>query len=112
MNWRSDRREDVLLVAATGPIDHNNADEFQAKLLPAIEEAAEAGLRLVLDLRDVVYMSSVGLRVLMRAAAETREASVDFVVASPNETMREIFQISRFDKLLRIFDSVDEAMSG
>jgi anti-anti-sigma factor len=112
MNWQSAKREDALLVAAAGPINHTNADEFQARLLPAVEEAAAARLQLILNLEAIEYMSSVGLRVLMRAAGEARNASVEFALAGPNETMREIFQISRFDKLLRIFDSVDEALAG
>ena len=105
-------RDGSLVASVSGPIDHENADEFQARLLPAVGQAAAINARLILNLHDVDYMSSVGLRVLMKAVNEARNKSVRFVVAELNATMREIFEISRFDKLLEVFDSVDDALTG
>ena len=68
--------------------------------------------RLVIDFKNVDYMSSLGLRALTRAVKEAQKSSVKIVVANLNETMREIFQISRFDKLFPLFDSVEAAISG
>ena len=81
-------------------------------MMSVVQTAASLGARLVLDFRDVDYMSSVGLRVLLRVANEARARSVEFSVADLNETMREIFEVSRFDKMLRVFDSVDAALSS
>ncbi|MEM7221851.1 MAG: STAS domain-containing protein [Pseudomonadota bacterium] len=112
MNLTCQERDGALVASVSGPIDHENADAFQASLLPAVGQAAAAEARLILDLHDVDYMSSVGLRVLMRALNEARAKSVGLVVADLNGTMREIFEISRFDKLLEVFDSVEDALSG
>ncbi len=112
MEWGSERRGDVVVVAPAESIDHGNADEFHGHLVPAVGEAAKSGRRLVIDLAEVGYMSSVGLRALTRAAKVAREESVSIVVANLNGTMAEIFQITRFDKLFGVFDSVEAAVEG
>jgi len=105
-------RDGALIAAVRGPVDHENADDFQESVLSVVREAASLGSRLILNFHDVDYMSSVGLRVLLRVAHEARDNSVDFLVADLNVAMREIFEVSRFDKMLRVFDSVEAALSA
>jgi anti-sigma B factor antagonist len=57
-------------------------------------------------------MSSVGLRALTRAQKIGKEKSVAISMACLNETMTEIFQITRFDRLFKVHDSVDAALSA
>jgi anti-anti-sigma factor len=52
-------------------------------------------------------MSSRGLRVLTVAKREGGEAGVTVTLASPNEVMREILSISRYDKLFTITETVE-----
>ncbi len=54
-------------------------------------------------------MVSRGLRALTLAQ---READPDtaVILAAPNERMREILQISRYDKMFKVVDSVAEAV--
>ena len=52
-------------------------------------------------------MSSRGLRVLTVAKREGDEAGVAVSLASPNEVMREILAISRYDKLFTITETVE-----
>ncbi len=110
MEWRSERRGDDLVATPSEPLDHENANDLYELLAVAIKDAETAGGNLVIDLSEVSYMSSVGLRALARAAKLGREKSVSIAVASLNGTMMEIFQITRFDKLFGIFDSVDAAL--
>ena len=42
MNWRSEQRDGVMIVAFGGPINHENADELDQHLLPAVHEAGQA----------------------------------------------------------------------
>jgi anti-anti-sigma regulatory factor len=52
-------------------------------------------------------MSSRGLRALTVAKREGDEARVAIVLASPNDIMREILAISRYDKLFAIIETID-----
>ena len=54
-------------------------------------------------------MSSRGLRVLTVAKREGQEAGVEVELAAPNDVMREILAISRYDKLFKITETVEAA---
>lgn len=110
MEWRSEERVNALIVTPTGAIDHDTAEAFQEMLMTEMRRAPGFGGLLVVDLGGVDYMSSVGLRALMRVAKEAKGASIGICVANLNSTMLEIFQISRFDKIFPVHESVDAAV--
>jgi len=112
MEWTSKARGSALVVSPSGAIDHDSAEAFQKNLMDALGQLAEAAGPLVVDFGGVEYMSSVGLRALMRVSKEAKTKSVQLSVANLNETMLEIFQISRFDKILPVHASVDAALAG
>ena len=110
MDYSIDRRETAVVVAVRGRVDESSWEAFGAGLSQAIEQAGEAGLtNVVIDLTNLEYMSSRGLRVLTVAKRQGDEAGVSVSLASPNEVMREILAISRYDKLFTITDAVDTA---
>jgi anti-anti-sigma factor len=102
---------DTLVVAPAGRIDHRSAAELEAALLPLLAGAAERRGALVLDFADVEYISSVGLRVLMIAARQMRAAQARLSVAALQDVVAEIFSISRFDKVLVVHATLDEALA-
>jgi anti-sigma B factor antagonist len=110
MDYSFDRRDDAIVVAVRGRVDESSWVAFGVGLSEAIEKAREAGLtQLVIDLAGLDYMSSRGLRVLTVAKREAEEAGVTVSLASPNEVMREILAISRYDKLFTISEAVQAA---
>lgn len=112
MDWHCQQEDGVVVIAPGGPIDHQNAGDFDIRLLEAVKSAGGAGDRLVIDLSGVDYMSSAGLRAMARAAKEARALSLEMSVAGLRDTMAEIFAISRFDRLFKVFDSADAARKG
>ena len=108
MNYTLDQREGAIIVAVSGRVDESSWVAFGVGLSEAIEKAREAGLgRVVIDLTELEYMSSRGLRVLTVAKREGEDAGVTVALASPNEVMREILAISRYDKLFTITETVE-----
>jgi anti-anti-sigma factor len=108
MDYSFDRREDAIVVAVRGRVDESSWVAFGVGLSEAIDKAREAGLaRVIIDLGGMEYMSSRGLRVLTVAKREGDEAGVTVALASPNEVMREILAISRYDKLFTISETVE-----
>jgi len=102
---------DTLVVAPAGRIDHRNAAELEATLLPLLADAVERRRPLVLDFSGVDYISSVGLRVLMIAARQMRTAQARLSVAALQSVVAEIFGISRFDKVLAVCATLDDALA-
>lgn len=103
---------DVLVVALSGRIDHAAASEFERALLPLLEPAGSARAGVVLDLSQVDYISSVGLRVLMIAGKTMRARRARIAVAALQTIVAEIFAISRFDGVVEIHPSVDAALAA
>jgi anti-anti-sigma factor len=102
---------DTLVAAPAGRIDHRTAAELESALTPLLERAGAGHAALVLDLSAVEYISSVGLRVLMIAARQMRERQAKLSVAALQSVVAEIFTISRFDKLLVVCATLEDALA-
>jgi anti-anti-sigma factor len=94
-----------------GRIDHASAAELEAALTPLLDDAARRRGTLVLDFSGVDYISSVGLRVLMLAARQMRTAQARIGVAALQSVVAEIFTISRFDKVLPVRATLEQALA-
>ena len=102
---------DAVIAMPVGRIDHRSAADFEAELTPLVTGAVAAKGALVLDFSGIEYISSVGLRVLMIAAKKMRERETPLLVASLQSVMAEIFAISRFDRILTVTATLDDAMA-
>ncbi len=106
------RAGNTVVLAPAGRIDMSTADEFRDRLLPLMAQAAAKGESVVLDFSAVDYISSAGLRVLMLAAREARACGGKIAVAALQPVVNEIFQISRFDKVLPCHAGVNDALAA
>ena len=111
MSITVEQHADVTLALLSGRINHTGAAQFETDLMAVVETTAEESPNIVLDMRDVEYMSSVGLRVLMLASKAAKAQDKNVVVAGLQSTMREIFEISRFDLVFKTYATTEEALS-
>jgi anti-anti-sigma factor len=96
----------VYLVFTRPRIDHDTAEAFRAFLQPYA--AVGPGRKLVIDVCDVAYMSSAGIRALMLTFLEARATGGTIeLVCGP--VIGEIMEISRLTSLMRVFRSRSEA---
>ena len=108
MEHSIDRRQDAVVFLVSGRVDESNWEAFGAGLSKAIDDAREHSLpALIINLANLRYMSSRGLRVLTVAKRQGDEAGVKVILAEPNDVMSEILSISRYDKLFTVLDSID-----
>lgn len=108
LGWRVREAGGRLVGEPTGRVDETTWEAFSAHLTAAVRQAAATGAALVIDMSGLDYMSSRGLRALTIARREAGETT-PITLAAPNDRMREIFAISRYDKLFKIVDHVDSA---
>ena len=102
---------DAVIAMPVGRIDHRSAVDFEAGLTPLVTAAVATKGAVVLDLSGIEYISSVGLRVLMIAAKKMREREAPLIVTALQSVVAEIFAISRFDRILTVTATLDEAMA-
>lgn len=102
----------AVVVAPVGRIDMATAEQLKGRLIPLVTDAAKKGEVVILDFAGVDYISSAGLRVLMLAAKEAKTSGSKIAVAALQPLVNEIFEISRFNKVLACHAGVDEAVAA
>ena len=89
---------DKLTIDIEGRLDSNTAPLLSKEL-----EASLDGVRdLTVDLSTLVYISSMGLRVLLSAQRKLRANNGTLVVKNPSELVSEILDLTRFNEILTI----------
>ena len=109
MDISTELRGEVLIAKAQDRIDGANAREFQDALQAAIDEHGGA---MVLDMEDLVYISSAGLRVILLIARVLQRNDKRLALCSLSGPVQEIFQISGFDKIIQTHASQEEAVAS
>jgi anti-sigma B factor antagonist len=102
---------DVLVFAPAGRLDHDSVDAFRASLQPELDAALDAGRGVLFDLSGLEYVSSAGLRCFMLAAKQASARNGKMAVAAPRPVVAEIFEISRFNMVFRVFPALREALA-
>lgn len=85
------------ILAPAGRLDTLTSPAFDA----AIKEIAAKVDELTLDLAELEYISSAGLRVLL-TAQKAMAVRGKMTVKNPNETVSEIFEVTGFRDILNI----------
>lgn len=74
------------------------------------EKVDKSCVNLVVDLRELNYSSSAGIRVFLGLARGARQNGGDLRIAGVQPGVEKIFKLSKFDKIVKIFHEVDDAV--
>ncbi|WP_035484348.1 STAS domain-containing protein [Geminicoccus roseus] len=107
MELSSTLHEDVLVVSACGDLNAVSCSSLE-KELTAQAEAGHA--RIVLDLAEIRYVSSAGLRVFLVSARKLGKQG--FILARPTEAVAQILKMTGFDRIVRVEPSLDAAIAA
>ena len=97
----------IVSIAINGRLDADTSPEAEKVVKEALEGQTT---RLLFNLSALEYLSSAGLRVLLSAAKEMRRREGKIVLCSLNEFVKEIFEVSGFQSLIPIADSVESGI--
>ena len=101
---------DVVVVAVAGRIDYTVAADFEACLRPFLNVEEIRGL--ILDLAEVTYVSSSGLRVMLMASRALTRRSGGFAVCSPSEAILGLLKGTGFNDMLNVHDDRGSALDS
>jgi anti-anti-sigma factor len=101
-------RDGVAVVSIGGEIDLSTAPVFEAGIAEALEEDPPA---LVIELSEVMFMASVGLRILA-ATQEKVGKSIQIAVVADNVAASRPMQLTGLDKLISLYPTLDEALTA
>jgi len=85
--------EDVTVVEAYGRIDSTTAKELGDRLLGLVQAGRNS---IVVDLKNVVYISSAGFRVLLIAKKATADSQGKLALCGVVGEVRRLFEIGAF----------------
>ena len=88
----------VLTLALEGRLDTNTAPELDKEISADLTADVQT---LILDLKDLEYISSAGLRVLL-AAQKKMNKQGNMVVKNPNDMIMDVFQVTGFIDILTV----------
>ncbi len=107
MEISEEKLEDgTVVVGLDGRLDPMTVTSVQDRLSGLI---AQGPPRLVLDLSQLSYVSSAGLRVLLTTAKQVSAGQGKLILCAPQPHVKEVFDISGFSAILNICETREQA---
>ena len=94
------------LITITGRVDATNAPELDSQL---DEILIQTNLAVIVDLSGVEYMSSSGLRSILKLAKQCQAKKLFLGCCSLQPNVAEVFRISGFSTIIKLFDNLESA---
>ena len=107
MNISCIKHKDLVQLCMEGHLDAATSVEADSELTRMIDEGQ---IKLLIDLTKLDYISSAGLRVLLVAAKQLQQKNGQIVLCSMTVGVKEVFEISGFSSIFKIFPTVSEAL--
>ncbi len=98
----------VTVFALEGRVDTQGAADMDTALEAAVSEGKN---KMVLDMAEVNYISSAGLRTLADVVTRNREAGGDLKLVAVNRKVLRVLRIIGFDRFFTLYDTVEEAIA-
>ncbi len=92
----SESLKDPVTVRLSGRIDSNNAPQIEAEILEQL--SGSAGASVVMDAENLEYISSAGLRVLLRI----RKIHPDMSIVNVSSEVFEILEMTGFTEMMQV----------
>jgi anti-anti-sigma factor len=93
-----DRTEDTLVLLMEGRLDAMTAPQLQAELLPELDSVRQVRL----DFKQVNYMFSAGLRVLLLAEKTAKTTGCKIVLVNVSPEVLDVFKMTGLMGILTI----------
>ena len=108
MQIQSHHVDGVLVVNVAGRVDGSNAVQIETGILDPVTDEA---VGLVLDLSELEFISSAGLRAILLAAKELENRNMRFALCDVPESIRNVLRIAGFLRLMDVVDSRKRAIA-
>jgi len=97
------------ILRVSGRIDFESALDFEHHINAMIQEGGDC---YIIELSQVELLSSAGLRVMLSTAKRVAHRNAKLALAAPSQVVRQVFEISHFNLLFKIYPSVSAAIAA
>ena len=102
------KREDGAVLELSGTVTRAAKEKMEA----AYAEASTRGGRVLLDFRDVEYINSTGIAVIVGLLAMARTDESEVGAFGLSDHYRKVFQITRLSDFMTMYDDETAAAAG
>ncbi len=98
---------DATIVAINGKLDALTCGNVETALAQLIDSGKTS---LVIDFTELSYISSAGLRILLKTAKQLKGINGSLVLCCMKDFIKEVFDVSGFSSIIPITDTVENAL--
>ena len=99
----------ALVISAIGRVGVRDIAVFQSQLEKFLAQSANI---ILIDCAQLTFISSSGLRVMLRFSKKVSEQNKKFGLFSLNDHVCNVFKTTGFDQIITIFANKQEALVG
>ncbi len=99
-------QQDVCIAELTGDLDGQTSSRVEEKLLPLLTPQS----KIILDLTEVEYMSSAGLRVLLNLYKQANNQGGKIILIGLSEDVKDVMEVTGFLKFFTLSNNLETAL--
>ena len=103
------KTKNIACITFNGRLDALCRDQVKDTLLSALGTPSSA---VVVDLKNVPFIDSSGLAALVSGLKTLGGEAANLKLAAPQSQARLLFELTMFDRVFEIHDSVDDALNS
>jgi len=109
MEISTQEQKHVSVMSVSGRVDSATAPDLESSLKKLVESDKT---QIVLDLKDVEYMSSAGLRAMVSTLKAVKRVNGDLRLANPSPRVEEVLRLAGLTSIFSIHPTQDEAVAS
>lgn len=99
----------AIVVSPEGEVDMHESPKLRAALIEQISRKPKV---VIVDLAKVSFIDSSGVATLIEALKRTRAAGLSLVLCGMNAKVKDVFEVSRLDKVFAIVVTRADALGA
>jgi anti-sigma B factor antagonist len=101
-----EKQPGIFVVSAYGSLDTNTHEILEKKIDYLLSNGAAKVI--TLDMKEIEYISSMGVRVILKTKKELARRGGNFLIANVQPQIKRVFEIINALPSLQIFSSLEE----
>jgi anti-anti-sigma factor len=94
------------ILHLAGRLDTVTSPKAESQIIEVIEK----GETIIINLKELIYISSAGLRLILVFMKRTKKRNARMIFCAPGEHVLKVFEVSNFLEFLEIAESIEEAV--
>ena len=99
-------KDDVAVLSINGEVDMFSSPQARNAIMELVKKRVP---KVIVELSEVTYMDSSGVATLIEGLQLCQKYNGLLVVAGLRDNVREVFELTRLDKIFKIYTDVEAA---